>query len=241
MDPPESPASTSPRRRLIEVGLAVVVATALAAVLYRVPLLSRYYSAIVAAILLYVPAWILRRRDLADHGLTAAPLGRGLTLAAEAALLIFPPFFGVYLLWQKTACALPLLRGVALGACDVALLSGFSLRLPPDFLELAAAQLVVVALPEEFFFRGYVQGRLAELWPRPTLFSVPVGPVVVASLLFALCHVIVQGSLAPLAVFFPGLVFGILRARTGSILAGTLFHAACNLYIETLNRSFFGG
>jgi hypothetical protein len=31
-----------------------------------------------------------------------------------------------------------------------------------------------------------------------------------------------------------------MRARTGSVMAGTLFHAACNLYIECLHRTFFG-
>ena len=40
--------------------------------------------------------------------------------------------------------------------------------------------------------------------------------------------------------FFPGLVFGWMRARSGSILPGVLFHALCNLYIETLGRSFAG-
>ena len=41
---------------------------------------------------------------------------------------------------------------------------------------LILAELVVVALPEEFFFRGYVQGRLGELWPaRRTLWGAPVG------------------------------------------------------------------
>ena len=42
---------------------------------------------------------------------------------------------------------------------------------------------------------------------------------------------------AALAVFFPGLLFGLLRMHTGSILAGTLFHASCNLLIDILHRS----
>ena len=39
-------------------------------------------------------------------------------------------------------------------------LSRARLRLPKRFPRLALAQLVVVALPEEYFFRGYVQTRL---------------------------------------------------------------------------------
>ena len=77
--------------------------------------------------------------------------------------------------------------------------------------------------------------------PSATPCGAPVGRALVAqSALFALCHLAVQGNPATLAVFFPGLVFGWLRARTDSIFAGTLFHALCNLYIEVLHRSFFG-
>ena len=42
---------------------------------------------------------------------------------------------------------------------------------------------------------------------------------------------------ASLAVFFPGLLFGLLQRRTGSVLAGTLFHASCNVLIDVLHRS----
>jgi membrane protease YdiL (CAAX protease family) len=42
-----------------------------------------------------------------------------------------------------------------------------------------------------------------------------------------------------LAVFFPALVFGWMRARTGSILAGATFHALCNLFADVLHTSFF--
>jgi membrane protease YdiL (CAAX protease family) len=41
-------------------------------------------------------------------------------------------------------------------------------------------------------------------------------------------------------VFFPGLAFGWMRARTGSLAAGTAFHASCNLLSEILHASFFG-
>ena len=37
--------------------------------------------------------------------------------------------------------------------------------------------------------------------------------------------------------FFPGLVFGWMFARTRSILAGTIFHAACNLIMAVLAAS----
>jgi membrane protease YdiL (CAAX protease family) len=41
-----------------------------------------------------------------------------------------------------------------------------------------------------------------------------------------------------LAVFFPALLFGWLRARTGGIGASVVFHALCNLYVLSLMRGF---
>jgi membrane protease YdiL (CAAX protease family) len=43
---------------------------------------------------------------------------------------------------------------------------------------------------------------------------------------------------ARLAVFFPALLFGWLRARTGGIGASVLFHASCNLYALLLGRGY---
>lgn len=235
--PPPPPATA--RRVTIEIAGAFTLVTALAAALYRVDALRSVYSAIVAGLLLYVPAFLLRRHELESFGATARPLARNLLLVAAAVALLFPLFAAAYLGWQRYACALPSLRALAVGPCSSASLwLHFRPRLPRDALELAASQIIVVALPEEFFFRGFVQGRLAEAWRSPV--APRVGPIVVASALFALCHVLVQTNLSTFAVFFPGLVFGWMRARTCSILPGTLFHALCNLYIETLHRSFFG-
>jgi len=99
----------------------------------------------------------------------------------------------------------------------------------------------VVALPEEVFFRGYLLGRLEAVWPsRRSLFGAPVGAaLVVSAVLFALGHFLVDFNPQRLAVFFPALVFGWMRARTGSVAAGALFHAACNLLSEVLHASGF--
>ena len=43
---------------------------------------------------------------------------------------------------------------------------------------------------------------------------------------------------ARLAVFFPALLFGWLRARTGGIGASVVFHALCNLFSATLARGY---
>ena len=97
-------------------------------------------------------------------------------------------------------------------------------------------QLLLVALPEEWCFRGYLQGRLDEAWrPRWRILGADLGPGwLLAAALFALGHLVLDPRPVRLAVFFPGLLFGYLRARTGSILAGTCLHAASNVWIRAL-------
>ena len=67
-----------------------------------------------------------------------------------------------------------------------------SRRSPWWLLELLLIHLLVVALPEETFYRGYVQARLAPLFRRRIrVLGADLGaPVVVASALFALSHLV---------------------------------------------------
>jgi hypothetical protein len=101
-------------------------------------------------------------------------------------------------------------------------------------LMLMATHWLLVALPEEFFYRGYLQPRL-EQWPSlaSTLLRVAGLKItlanVTASALFALAHFMVGGDPFRLAVFFPSLLFGALRDRTGTIATPLMFHAFCNI------------
>ena len=110
--------------------------------------------------------------------------------------------------------------------------------LPPRPLDAVLGQLIVVALPEEAFFRGYLQTALDRALPmRVRVLGADLGPgILIASALFALGHLATIPSPARLAVFFPSLVFGWLRARTKGIGAGVVFHAACNLLSDGLAR-----
>lgn len=111
--------------------------------------------------------------------------------------------------------------------------------LPPAKLtDAVLGQLVVVALPEEAFFRGYLQTALDRAWGRRVeVFGAHVGPaLLVSSAIFAIGHVATVPHPARLAVFFPSLVFGWLRARTGGIGAGVAFHTMCNLLSDGLAR-----
>jgi membrane protease YdiL (CAAX protease family) len=57
--------------------------------------------------------------------------------------------------------------------------------------------------------------------------------------LFAVSHLAVIPNPLRLAVFFPALLFGWMRARTGSIAAAAVFHALCNLTSDVMHTSYF--
>ncbi len=46
---------------------------------------------------------------------------------------------------------------------------------------------------------------------------------------FALCHVLVLGDAVSALTFFPGLIFGWLFLRMGSLIPSILLHAAANI------------
>jgi membrane protease YdiL (CAAX protease family) len=193
--------------------------------------------ALVAAIFLLLPQLLLRKRgDIERYGFTSQPRALGLQLAAFGVLAILPIFSFAFVVFNRYLCWYA--PKLVAGSCFRMMHPHF--RLPGGFAMLAAAQLVVVALPEELFFRGYIQGRLEDAWPpRWNLFGARVGGAwLVASVMFAFGHYFVTFEPQMLTRIFPGLVFGWMFARTRSILAGTLFHAACNLLMEVLATTF---
>ena len=227
------------RPAIVEVLLVFLGVSIYAAVLSRlqfVGFIRDHLHELVAAAFLFVPQLVLKGRgDLEAYGLRTEPLKLGLFLAGLLIGVVLPLFVVGFYVWNRWACVH--LPAIVPGSCWH--LQHPQLVLPPGLAMLALAQLVVVALPEELFFRGYLMGRLEDaLPPTRTLLGAPVGwALVLQAVLFGLGHVIV--SFDPLAFTraFPGLLFGWLFARTRSVLAGTLFHAACNVLVEVLATS----
>src|SRR5947208_542946 len=141
-----------------------VLTTALVAALSRLP--DSVSATAVGFGFLAVTHWLVLRRDepefIARHGLSfgglfdpeplsAARLLRdalgAVAWASASALLFLPPFWLGFLWW-------------------------WHIRVPfhaPSFTSLGsdfAGQLLVIALPEEAFYRGYLQSTLDEVW-RP--------------------------------------------------------------------------
>jgi CAAX protease family protein len=244
---------TTTRGSLREPLLAFAVATALAASFAAlgtvVPLVRQYLQVLIAIVFFQTPIVAAKRagRDLdyREVGLRADPVGLNLAVIGLVVLLTFPAFVAGFFVFYGRVCALtagPLAHGFAPLCRHWLGYSGGHLHLPPDFALLTLSQLVVVAIPEELFFRGYLMERLERVWP-PTrrLLGAKVGwALIVSSALFALGHVAVIPNPQRLAVFFPALLFGWMRARTGSIAAGAIYHALCNILADTLHVSFFG-
>ena len=113
--------------------------------------------------------------------------------------------------------------------------------LPPPGLDLVLTQILGIAVPEEMFYRGYVQTSLDDAfrWRFHFLGAELGAGVLLGSLIFALGHFATHAHPARLAVFFPSLVFGWLRARTQGVGASILFHAACNLFSAYLTEGYY--
>jgi membrane protease YdiL (CAAX protease family) len=142
--------------------------------------------------------------------------------AAGVWAIVAVPFFFLWRLWWAPTLA-------------------FSLSIwPMEVINEAVGQVFVIALPEEAFYRGYLQSRLDEVWePTRRIGGARVGPgLLVAAVIFAVGHVATVHLPARLAVFFPALLFGWLRARTGGIGASMCFHALCNVYSQLLGRGY---
>ena len=244
------PLSHAARKDLREALIAFVAVAAGVALFVRlldfeVALVGHVGSALVAVLLLYAPVMAAWRRgeDIADYGFRLAPLGRGLALAGGAIGVLFPLFALAYLTFYEVVCSADELRRLAVPGVCARFLGWEGWRLPHldgGFAEQVLVQVVVVALPEELFFRGYLLQLLERaLPPRRRLWGGGIGwALVISAALFALIHLPRQGDPRALATFFPGLLFGWMRSKTGSILAPTVTHAASNLFVVILEKMY---
>lgn len=200
---------------------------------------TEYVATLIAAVFLGATWWRVLRLDaetITLHGLALGGVlepsaidwrrllggaGRAVGWAALFGVIFFPPFFLGFRLYFQVA-------------------EGAHFTWPAGVADEAMGQLFVIALPEEAFFRGYLQTSLdARFPPRWRVFGVELGPGwVLTAAIFALGHLLTTPNLGRLAVFFPALAFGWLRARTGGIGAGLVFHASCNVVSMMLGRGY---
>jgi membrane protease YdiL (CAAX protease family) len=153
-----------------------------------------------------------------------------------AALFLYAPFLyyrrGKAPSWLRAGnagrnvlAALALAAGGAVAYCLYSLLplppslAPYSGPRPPLW-ETLFRQGLLVALPEEVFFRGYLYDAFEEKGWEPVLSS---------SALFAAGHLLISSSWYRALTLFPGLLLGGGRKITGNIYVPVLLHLLFNL------------
>jgi membrane protease YdiL (CAAX protease family) len=237
-----TPAARRAGRDALLAWLAVAVLVAsVVRIDVTLPLIGHLGSALVAVVLLYAPVGVAwwRDEDLLDYGFSTDPVGVNLRYAGLALLLILPAFALGYIGFYETVCDLPTLKKLAPpGTCHG--WHGVAPHVPAHvgaLAEFCAVQIVVVALPEELFFRGCVLELLERRFPpKHRVWGGGIGiALVLSSALFAVIHLPKAGDPRALATFFPGLLFGWIRSATRSIAGSVAVHAASNIWVRVLD------
>jgi hypothetical protein len=224
----------SARRTLLIAILTTVVVTALS---YLLP--DRYAATGVGLAFLAATWWTVLRGDdarvphfglslgglLESSPLRPARLARdgakALAWALGIAAVVFPLFWLGYRFWWKPA-------------------QPFLWVPPASWSDEILGQILVIALPEEAFYRGYVQTALDDAWgKRARVAGASLGwGILLSAALFGIGHFLTEPRPERLAVFFPALLFGWLRARTGGVGAAVALHAMANIFSATLGRGY---
>jgi hypothetical protein len=253
--PPARPAAAPPPpRELVRLWALAVGGLALAKAASLVEptgLLGANLAGVAAFLFITLPDGRLRARgeEWPDYGVplhglrdrrTWRSFGRGALVGLAVAAVVFPAFAAGFWAYAELLPRLP--AGIARVVAPYAGVPRFEPRLPQGLPLLALVQLLVVALPEEMFYRGFLQTAWARSAPERgvTVLGARLGAGFVRTqLLFAVGHLVV---LQPwrLGTFFPGLLFGWLRERTGGVAAPVVLHAVSNVFIATLEASFYG-
>lgn len=208
-----------------------------------VPGVSGLFSAKTAAavLFLYLPLWAMagRREFPEDYGVHAKHWSRSVGYYLLFCAVTLPLYGAGFYLYAKLAHHLP--NEIARQLTPYRPRTDVAFRWPRRFPLHVLDQIFVVALPEEFFYRGYLQQRLElQLGEGRSVLGIRAGRAFLLTQgLFALGH-LVEPYPWRLSVFFPALLFGWLRKRTGSLVAGVLFHATCNLTVLVLEASVLG-
>ncbi|WP_248358802.1 myxosortase MrtX [Anaeromyxobacter oryzae] len=251
---PPAPAPPDPPRVLASTWAKAVLGLTAAKLLSLVDptgLLGGNLAGVAAFLFIALPDARLRARGegwdhygLPWHGAadprTWRAWGRGAARGLLFCALIFPLFGAAFWAYAEILPHLP--RGLSSALAPYAGTPRFAPRLPDRLAVLVVVQVLVVALPEELFYRGWMQTSWARGAPASgvSVLGAWLGAGFLwTQVLFAAGHLVV---LQPwrLATFFPGLLFGWLRERTGSVAAPVVVHALSNLFIATLEASFYG-
>ncbi len=219
----------SRRSDWIHPALLVVATLAVAVAVVRLgpllPFVDENATGIVGAVFL-LATWglvIVRGEHPADYGLGLKGWAGEIGWATLLGMIVFPPFLVGFRVWW--------------GATG----RSFDWDMPWPVWQIVLTHVFVVAVPEEFLYRGFVQERLKRALPGGVrILGAQVGwAVPITAAVFALGHFATDLRPDRLATFFPALLFGWLKERRGGLLGAVLFHAACNVFSDILAAGYF--
>ncbi|MCL4479251.1 MAG: CPBP family glutamic-type intramembrane protease [Deltaproteobacteria bacterium] len=198
--------------------IVYVVSMAVIAVARYTHALDQYLGTIAAVLFLYIPVMILfiKKKSPELYGLGKKGMLSGMIKAIAMVIIIFPLYstgFYFYMKWfYHLAMTLSFIHTLSI-------------------LRFAFYDLLMVAIPEEVFYRGYLQSELKRCDRKKFHFAgIEIGvSFVIVNILFALGHLIVIQDIARLAVFFPGLVFSWLKEKDYNISGSVTFHWLSNV------------
>lgn len=248
---PAATARIAWRDAVLAFAVVGVLVTGLVRINVTLPWIGHLGSALVSVLFLYVPLHVAARRDedLRDYGFLYEPVGRGLAIAAVAIAIVVPLFALGFFAFYEITCRSDVLSQLAphrmcshyggLASLHLPKLALFEPSPPVSStlsVEWCAVQWLVVGLPEELFFRGFLLKKLEVRFPpRRRILGGGVGlALVLSAAAFALIHLPKEADPRALATFFPGLLFGWMRSATGSILASTITHGCSNILARLL-------
>jgi membrane protease YdiL (CAAX protease family) len=165
---------------------------------------------------------IFRADEFAKIGINSEQVKFSLIMVTRVCVVIFPVLLLGLLMLRSLGLTLPLQTSPSHGK---------------GWIYWLIYQFMYVAVAEEVFFRGYVQGNILRLigtlnFGRYRIKSLAC--IVLSATCFAAAHVIVQGQMISAVTFLPGLILGWLFIRTGSLLAPILFHGLANTFYYML-------
>ena len=156
------------------------------------------------AYMLYLPLFLIPKKSWNEYGLTLKNWKLSLKLFALACALFLVPFI-----------ALSIGLSYAHGFHTIS-------------FKLILFQFLGAGLSEEIFFRGFLQTEIEKItggtWRS----------IALTSLLFSCAHLFRGVNPLTIGVFLPSLIFGYLRAKTGSVFPSVLFHATSNIVFFSL-------
>jgi membrane protease YdiL (CAAX protease family) len=172
-------------------------------------------------------------------GFNATPITPRFWLGLEAPLVGFFPLALLVPIalrakeWKEVA-----IKGIWPAVLGIAILAGLAIlvgAVHPSFqLPSAAwirfpANLLLTAIPEEAFYRGFVQRELGKVVPKWVA-------LIAASLIFTLAHLYWAPNLSILAfVFLAGLLYGYVYNLTGKLESAIL----CHFLLNAIHMTFF--